>query len=648
MSTPHVYAKDIFQLMFETAAEGMLVADHQGTIRLCNPRISEMFGFANDELVGQKVELLIPRRYSTHHPTHRESFQQHPAKRPMGIGRKLYALRKDGSEFPVEISLNHLTSEGEAMTVALITDISERVQAEERVMLEKNRSQSYLDMAGTLFIVTQENHHLSLINKQACEAVGNTERDAIGKNWIANYVALNDRKKVADLFNELFRLPAGSRVESEFEIIGTGGHPRLVAWHHIVLQDSDTKGILSSGQDITERKAFQEKLQALNTELEERVTERTKEFEKSQHLYSIIARNFPNGTINVLDRNLAYIFVEGRELYKLGITSKNLIGKKITDRLPLETAEKIINELQGVFNGEPQVIEVQKKENHYILNAVPLPDEDGVISQILVVENNITAQKKAEQDMQEALRKERQLNELKSRFVSMASHEFRTPLSTILSSSGLIEKHLERSGQMNAIAEKVLPHFNRIRSSVNNLTGILNDFLSLDKLETGGVCIQTKRFAITELAEEVLESFGNLVKKNQHIQYTHTGEEEVELDPQMLRNIINNLISNAIKYSSEGSLIEFTTGVADEKLTVEVRDHGIGIPDEDKAHMFERFFRAKNAINIQGTGLGLNIVKRYTDLMEGTITFESESGKGTVFTISFPQLICHEEKNTTD
>ncbi len=252
-----------------------------------------------------------------------------------------------------------------------------------------------------------------------------------------------------------------------------------------------------------------------------------------------------------------------------------------------------------------------------------------------MVEQNITSKKKAEEDMQRALEKEKQLNELKSRFVSMASHEFRTPLSTILSSSSLVEKYLDK-GDIDPVLmwENTNRHLRRIKSSVGNLTSILNDFLSLDKLEQGKVEIKPMQFRIDKFAEELIEEIQATFKKGQKISYTHVGEPDVYLDKQMLKNILYNFISNASKYSPEDSKIEFTSKLDKIGLTISVTDHGMGIPESDQIHLFERFFRGKNATNIQGTGLGLNIVKRYADLLKGKISFCSKEGEGSTFSLT--------------
>jgi len=234
--------------------------------------------------------------------------------------------------------------------------------------------------------------------------------------------------------------------------------------------------------------------------------------------------------------------------------------------------------------------------------------------------------------VKDALKKEMELNELKSRFVTMASHEFRTPLSAILSSVSLISKYNDPKDE-----EKRLKHVNRIKSSVANLTGILNDFLSISRLEEGMVLNTPSEFNIIELTNEVIDEITPLLKEGQQIRYFSFGDNStLNLDKNMVKNIIINLLSNAGKYSNEGEMIEFTTSVYESHIDIVVKDEGIGIPDEDKKHLFSRFFRAQNAHNIQGTGLGLNIVKKYIDIMGGKISFISELNKGTTFSITIP------------
>ncbi len=500
-----VNIKDIAAALFESAAEALVVTNKQGLIEAVNSRAAEMFGYSREELLDQKVELLIPDSSRERHRKHRKGYAHNPTKRPMGKGMELQAMHKSGHCFPVEVSLNHFKVEGENMFMALISDITERVK--------------------------------------------------------------------------------------------TG-----------------------------------EAIKQLNQELELKVSERTRDLRNSQHLYRLIARNFPNGIINVFDRDLNYVFVEGQELYKLGINSKRLVGTNYLERLAPEVREEIRSKLQEVLKGIDTAIEINYRKHTYMLNAVGLPDEDGEITQILVVEQNITKMKKAEQDILEALQKEKQLSEMKSRFVSMASHEFRTPLTTVQSSLSLLKKYVKKEGT----EDQQRKHFHRIDSSIRHLTNILNDFLSIDKLEEGMVQIQIKKFPVPKEMEALVDEIRQSAKPGQKITYRHSGATEVLCDQQVFKNIFNNLVSNAIKYSGDDGIIEIETKVEGESWTLEVTDNGIGIPKDEQKHLFVRFFRARNAVNIQGTGLGLSIIGKYVDLLEGDINFESSENKGTSFKIRLP------------
>ncbi|HZY81004.1 MAG TPA: HAMP domain-containing sensor histidine kinase, partial [Cyclobacteriaceae bacterium] len=232
-------------------------------------------------------------------------------------------------------------------------------------------------------------------------------------------------------------------------------------------------------------------------------------------------------------------------------------------------------------------------------------------------------------ELSEALSREREMSELKSRFVSIASHEFRTPLSVVLSSVTLIEQYSTANSD-----ERVQKHLNRIRSSVTNLTTILNDFLSLDKLEQGKVEVETRTFNLLEFVKEIIDELRVVRKKGQEVLLTHEGDPKVSLDQSKFRYVLVNLLSNAIKYSPQESLIKVSLGINDGNILTTIQDNGIGIPEEEQKFLFSKFFRAKNTGSIQGTGLGLTIVKRYVELMGGKVSFVSKAGLGTTFTVA--------------
>jgi len=272
--------------------------------------------------------------------------------------------------------------------------------------------------------------------------------------------------------------------------------------------------------------------------------------------------------------------------------------------------------------------EAESKILHYASQLEKLVEERTVSLQ-----KSVTELQEAKETVSKSLEKEKELNQLKSRFVSMASHEFRTPLSSIQLSASLIEKYKLQSDDTN-----VSKHVYKIKNSVGNLTTILDDFLSLERLEAGKIETNFTKFDIVKLAEEITEEMQLMAKKDQNIIYQHTGLSSVVLlDQNLLRNCIVNLISNAIKYSGENTFIEFNTELTGAECIVTVKDNGIGIPETDHKHLFEPFFRANNTGNIPGTGLGLNIILRYVKLMGGKVDFNSLVNQKTIFTLNFPQ-----------
>lgn len=259
--------------------------------------------------------------------------------------------------------------------------------------------------------------------------------------------------------------------------------------------------------------------------------------------------------------------------------------------------------------------------------------EELVEERTYSLKETVQALELAKEEVSLSLEKEKELSQLKSRFVSMASHEFRTPLSAIQLSAVLVEKH---SAQLNN--PHIVKHIGKIKSAVTNLTSILNDFLSLEKLEAGKVEPVYVNFDIVKFGEEITEEMQMVAKPRQMIVYQHTGTGSiVNLDQGLLKNCIINLIGNAIKYSGEDSFIEFNSEIRDRQLAITIKDNGIGIPEKDQKHLFEAFFRAHNTGSIPGTGLGLNIVTRYANLMKGNINFQSKVNRGTSFIITFPQ-----------
>ncbi|MFZ0491271.1 MAG: ATP-binding protein [Salegentibacter sp.] len=406
--------KNVFNVLFEAASEGIIVVNATQRIIAANSAAERMFGYIPGELEGQQLEVLIPQRYHSQHGQHFEHFLEHSESRSMGHGRDLYGVKKNGQNFPVEAGLNPFTIEGEDYVMSLIID-------------------------------------------------------------------------------------------------------------------------------ITVRQETQRQIRELNTQLEDKIKVRTREL---QHT-------------------------------------------------------------------------VQKLQS---LN--------------LNLEEEIKKRKAAEKKIKRALQKEKELNELKTKFLSLVSHEFKTPLSGILTSATLTEKYTKTEQQ-----EKREKHLVTIRNKVHYLNNILNDFLSIERLESGNGQYKYTSFSLKRLINEVVYNANVTLKNGQEILYPHEMEDMMLYqDEKIVELILSNLLSNAVKYSPEDTTISFDYTINDKTIIFEVQDQGIGIPEKDQKHIFERYFRAENAVLNQGTGIGLNIAKTHLENLGGNISFASKESEGTKFTVELPIL----------
>ena len=541
--------KEKLTTLFEHAEEGILILNSNETIRVASPKVLELLGCTEQDLIGTKISHFLSPLSINDLNNGKEAIDLHD---PLSFsGKELFFLarKKNLIEFPVAVHIWSFQSMGSQDFVCFILDITERVNQQESI----KRSHSEL-------IVHSEK--LEKLNEILEEKVA--ERTSVLSHTV---VELENA-------NKLFR------------------------------------------QELVNK---QEALAALK---------------ESQQMLETIATNFPNGITSVLNREFHYIYARGRELDNMGLSSKELIGNLFLPLRNKNVQVEIKEVLVKAFNGQTISFEYYNPEldQFFLMNGAPLPDSEHEISQVLVVSQNITALKKAEYEILRSLEKEKELNEIKSRFVSTASHEFRTPLGAILSSASLISMYSKPED-----SPKRDKHVQRITSSVSHLTEILNDFLSLGKIEEGKVYHQPVEFDMIELLDDVKEEMNLVAKAGQNICVNCQVEDpKIILDKQLLRNILVNLISNAIKYSEENNVISVDALKKDGQVFFSVKDNGIGIPETDKDHLFETFYRASNVENIQGTGMGLHIVKRHIDIMNGCIDFESSLGNGSCFTVQFP------------
>ncbi|ULC60929.1 PAS domain S-box protein [Flaviramulus sp. BrNp1-15] len=387
------------------------------------------------------------------------------------------------------------------------------------------------------------------------------------------------------------------------------------------------------------------------------VTLRKKTEEERHHLASIFDESlneiyvFDTETLQFINvnygaqRNIGYTLDELKTMTPLDIISNeneiefrntiNVLLKNNVNKIEFETLNKRKDGTEYPVEVHLQLSNLNEKAV-FVAIILDITERKNYTSKL---ENKVEERTR---QLKIALSKEKELNELKTNFLSLVSHEFKTPLSAILTSSQLLTKY-----QLTEQQEKRDKHIETITNKVHFLNNIINDFLSVEKLETGKVNYKFNHFRLSKVVNEVVYNANMLLKEGQQINYPENIDEiSLYQDEKIIQLIFSNLIHNAIKYSPEGSAIDLHVKHDANFTTLTIKDNGIGIPEKDQKSIFERYFRAENVLNTQGTGIGLNIAKNHLENLGGTISFQSKEHEGTTFVISFPNVVNHEALGT--
>lgn len=633
-------SQKMLQAMFLEATIGVIVVDAEGKIAKVNPFAEKLFGYNNDEMVAQHIEILLPNSFRKRHVQHRQNYHKNPVPRTMGATLDLYGLKKDGSRFPIKISLSHMDIDGERFAIAYASDDSET----KKMLSEITESKELLDEAQKLahvgsFEIDMETKEMKMSDemKRIYGLDLNIEiadyRDKI------DLVHPDDKELISGFHERMVKEKRG--FDFGYRIIPKHRELRYVhGKRDVILNEAgEVSKIFGMVQDITDLREAERINEDISNIMEESLNE-IYIFHGETLKFIQVNKGARQNMKRTLEEMQALTpidikpFFEEEAFVKVIQPLKNGTEKKIHFETVHERKDKTTYPVdvhlqystlgkEPVFVAFVSDISERKKYEERILKQ---SDE----LEIKVIERTKEL-RESETKLRTSLDKEKELGELKSRFVSMASHEFRTPLSSILSSANLIGRY-EKTEQN----DKRMRHVNRIESSVRNLTMILNDFLSLEKLESGKVRFKPVKIEIYDFAQQILDEVNLTAKSNQKVVHFHKGNNFVFTDEHLLKNILINLLSNGIKYSPNEKNVELHTDMEGGTFQAQVKDYGIGIPESEQQHMFTRFFRANNVETIQGTGLGLTIVKRYLDLMNGKIWFESKEGEGTTFFIEIP------------
>ncbi len=374
-------------------------------------------------------------------------------------------------------------------------------------------------------------------------------------------------------------------------------------------------------------------------ELEKRVEERTAQLNQAKERVEVILNNSSHVIILTgTDGTIRQTNLVSSQL--LGYRSDELIGHTLLTLMHPDSKETLTNVLKTVLKMKHlmrfEVVVQGKNMISFDADAAlsPILDESGQIADLVCSLRDITARKHLEKELRQMLTREIELGELKSRFVSMASHEFRTPLAVIQSTSDLLSRYSDKLSEERKHAE-----FSRIHRSVQNIVSLLDDVLTLNRVESGHLELAPGPLNLDTFCRDIVADFQQIAGVRPTITFSSTGEcSHVVMDPKLLRHILVNLLSNAVKYSPSSSPVTFELICTADHAVFHITDQGIGIPEADQQRLFEAFHRAKNVGSVPGTGLGLAIVKQSVELHGGSITFHSKEGAGTTFTIEIPDL----------
>ena len=607
-----------------------------------NKKAKEMLGYSQEEI--KDVDTWFRLVHREHWEQARALYEKERARGFKGIG-EVPIWTKKGEFLRIRFTANTY-SNGE---VWLMQDITNETEAEFSLHKSNSILQAVIDNANDGILILDNAGSIESMNPSACRLFGYEEKEISGQPLEVLMADAFQKQHISLLSKEWENQERKKTlIEQEGEGKRKDGStfPCHCSMSEIQVEEAKMFSVII--RDLTQRKEAEEVLRKHSKKLEQEVKKRTESLRIAKEKLAQYAKQLETAQwiskVGSWEWNLqTNLVVWSDELFRIMDLEKS--SNKVSvekffefvhpDDLEFvkEISEKAAKEKKGLA-AKYRIITAKGEEKHvYATGGYDVRNESGEVIKLFGIVQDITDLKKTELALAKSLEKEKELNEMKSRFVSTASHEFRTPLATILTSTSLVERY-----EKPEHAPKRAKHINRIKSNVQNMRNILDDFLSLSKLEEGNIRASLEAIDLPTFFGELVEQLQDQAKPGQQMSFEYDGEiKAVQLDPKLLWNICVNLLSNAIKYSGEGQEIHIRCIQTPEEVQIQVIDHGIGIPLEDQKHMFTRFFRAQNASNIKGTGLGLTIVQKYVELMNGKIEFKSEPGKQTVFTLHFPQ-----------
>jgi PAS domain S-box-containing protein len=621
----------------DISPDALVIVNQAGNIVLVNGQTEVIFGYTRDELVGQLLDLLLPQRYRAAHAVHRERYFSAPRMRPMGMGLELVGRRKDGTEFPVEISLNPVLLDGALHALGAIRDVSAQRAAErERLRLSQQigLQADLINLAHDAILVRDPVSRVLFWNKGAEELYGWRAQEAQGR-FI--HILLKTRFPVERAEIEA-RLERDGRWEGELVHTCRDGRLVTVESRQVLVRDDEGQhsAILEINRDVTERHESEQIAQSMYLETAGRLS-----------FMQQVLDSLPSG-IYLVHGPEARLWLSNRVATSVWRaewpTDQPMLEFLAMNGIKLFDAQGHLLQLEqyatlrAVRHGETvlqQQVIIRRPDDStlpVLVNALPLlpgqgsgqlvPEGEAIA---LVVHQDVTSLKEAEY--------------LKDEFVGIVAHELRTPLAVLRGFADmLLVQTARRRGPR--LADWQQEALEEIEVATKRLVDLTEELLDVTRLQAGRLQLQRTPTNVVSIARRVVAFLQQATTRHQIEVRTEREQLVADIDPGRIEQVLTNLVGNAIKYSPQGGPVSITVWEEAETrmLALSVQDHGIGIPGPQQGQVFGRFMRADNAVawGITGTGLGLYICRELVERHGGQLWFESEEGRGSTFFLTLP------------
>jgi PAS domain S-box-containing protein len=610
-----------FSSFLEAAPDAVVIIDHEGRIVRVNGQTETMFGRNREELIGQDVEILMPERFRDKHREQRAGFVSHPSTRPMGQSAELWGLRKDGTEFPVEISLSPIPDQAGILVASVIRDVTERKLADERLRQTETLQKFILDSIPQKLVTTKSDGSVDYFNPQWMEYTGLSFEQLRDWGW-KQFIHPDDQDE--HVRGWLHAIQTGEVFEHESRFRRFDGEYRWHISRGVPMRNEAGQIVMWVGAntDIHDIKLIE--LALMDSEIRYR-----RLFETAKD--GILILDTESGRITdanpFMGELLGYTHEHflGKELWEIGLFSDKAANEAAVrtlqdkgyiryEHLPLETSQGLRVEVEIVANAY--------REDHHKVIQCNIRD--------------ITERSRLEKQMQEQAAALEDLHRRKDEFLAMLSHELRNPLAPIINAVQLLSLQTNE-GKVQQKARTI------IERQVGQLTRLVDDLLEVSRITTGRIHIQQNRVGLNGIVERALETVRPLMDQHKHELTVTLSPQPIWLnaDAARIEQVIVNLLTNAAKYTPDRGRISLTVQQEHNEAVLRVRDTGIGIAPDLLPHIFDLFIQAERSLDRSqgGLGIGLSLVQRLVEMHGGRVDASSVLGQGSEFVVRLPVMV---------